>query len=222
MSEVVFAQLCKTVSSVDESKSKILDLYGTASSETPKDISANDFINLFYSGIESGDKKFNIDLDASSNELCKKFLDLSGSWYEKNDANLFQIAKRVPEEYGNMMGISVDCFDTCSLLKLRSELLELEDLCQVCSDRQVICCSLTLSELVEVLNDGDNTINRKNPSEVTLTSVAGASGGTFLSNASAVEMLKTGDKLAFSILITNPSNKVKDVEIMLHFNIKNN
>ena len=59
MSEVVFAQLCKTVSSVDESKSKILDLYGTASSETPKDISANDFINLFYSGI-SGDKKFNI------------------------------------------------------------------------------------------------------------------------------------------------------------------
>ena len=120
------------------------------------------------------------------------------------------------------MGISVDCFDTCSLLKLRSELLELEDLCQVCSDRQVICCSLTLSELVEVLNDGDNTINRKNPSEVTLTSVAGASGGTFLSNASAVEMLKTGDKLAFSILITNPSNKVKDVEIMLHFNIKNN
>ena len=98
---------------------------------------------------------------------------------------------------------------------MRSELLELEDLCQVCSDRQVICCSLTLSELVEVLNDGDNTINRKNPSEVTLTSVAGTSGGTFLSNASAVEMLKTGDKLAFDELIVKFTNI--DLELDISF-----
>ena len=198
MTEVVFAQLCKNVSSVDEASSKVLDLYGTMSSVTPMDISSQDFVNLFYSLTEDGNMKFDMNLDASGLEHCKKFLDLSGAWYEKGASTKFQVAERVPVEYGRMMGIGVDCFDTCSLMKLRSELLELEDLCQVVKCASVICCSLSLDDLVEVLNDGDNGINRKKPSVLPLNSQSAVDGSTYLSAVDTNKMLITNDLLAFS------------------------
>jgi len=219
--EVVFAQLCKTVSSVEEATSLVLDLYANGSLARPTVIHAADFINLFYSDVETGNNKFNMNLDASGLEHCKKFLDLSGAWYEKEASALFQVAERVPIEYANMMGLEVECFDTCSLMKLRTELLELEDLCQVCKSKSVICCSLSLDDLVEVLNDGDNATTREKSGDLTLSVVTGVDGSTHLNAADTDQMLKTGDKLAFSILITNPSNKVKDVELKLHFNINN-
>jgi len=221
MTEVVFAQLCKNVSSVEEATSTVLDLYGTAGGSKPMDISSHEFINLFYSLTEEGNVKFNMDLDSSGLVHCKKFLDLSGAWFEKEASALFQVAERVPIEYANMMGLEVECFDTCSLMKLRTELLELEDLCQVCKSKSVICCSLSLDDLVEVLNDGDNTTTREKSGDLTLSVVTGVDGSTHLNAGDTDQMLKTGDKLAFSILITNPSNKVKDVELKLHFNIKN-
>jgi len=221
MTEVVFAQLCKNVSSVEESNSTVLDLYGATGGSEPKDISSQDFVNLFYSLAEEGNMKFDMNLDASGLAHCKTFLDLSGAWWEKDAATNFQVAERVPIEYGNMMGIGVDCFDTCSLMKLRSELLELEDLCQVCKNKSVICCSLSLDDLVEVLNDGDNGINRKKPSELSLSAIFATDGSTYLNAVDTNKMLKEGDLLAFSVLITNPSNKVKDVELKLHFKIDN-
>ena len=217
MTEVVFAQLCKNVSSVEESTSTVLDLYKTGTSETPMDISSHEFINLFYSLTEEGNVKFNMDLDSSGLVHCKKFLDLSGAWYEKDANAKFQVAERVPIEYGVMMGVGVDCFDTCSLMKLRSELLELEDLCKVCKNKSVICCSLSLDDLIEVLNDGDNSETREKPRDLTLAPVTESDGSTFLPVTDTAKMLIKGDKLAFSILITNPSNKVKDVELKLHF-----
>lgn len=221
MTEVIFAQLCKNVSSVEEATSKVLNLYKIGTSETPMDISSQDFVNLFYSLAEEGNMKFDMNLDASGLEHCKKFLDLSGAWYEKGASVKFQVAERVPFEYGRMMGIGVDCFDTCSLMKLRSELLELEDLCKVCKNKSVICCSLSLDDLVEVLNDGDNSANRKKPSDLTLTTAFATDGSTYLNAVDTNLMLITNDLLAFSILITNPSNKVKDVELKLHFKINN-
>ena len=221
MTEVVFAQLCKNVSSVEEAASKVLDLYKIGTSETPMDISSQDFVNLFYSLAEEGNMKFDMNLDASGLAHCKEFLDLSGAWYEKGASAKFQVAERVPIEYGNMMGIGVDCFDTCSLMKLRSELLELEDLCQVCKNKSVICCSLSLDDLVEVLNDGDNSTDRKKPSDLTLSAEFATDGSTYLNAVDTNKMLKEGDLLAFSVLITNPSNKVKDVELKLHFKIDN-
>ena len=219
MTEVVFAQLCKNVSSVEEASSKVLDLYGTTSSETPKNISSTDFINLFYSVTESGDTTFNMSFDPSSLAHCKTYLNLAEGWYEKDVVTLFQVAERVPLEYGRMMGLGTECFDTCSLMKLRSELLELEDLCQVCNNKSVICCSLSLDDLVEVLNDGGVSSNREKPSDSVLAITTAPDGSTSITSGST--MLLTGDKLAFSILITNPSNKVTDVELKLHFNILN-
>ena len=228
MSEVIFAQLCKTVSSVDEAKSHVINLWGTQNSDSEKEISSADFINLFYSETETGNYKFNMNLDGSSNNLCKKYLDLSGlttgytKWYETNRYETFEVAKRVPEEYGVMMGVGVECFDTCSLMKLRSELLELEDLCKLCKSKQSICCSLSLTDLVSTLND-NGTDNRTIPTEssgIIANTISGESG-TFINNTQAQQFLKDGDLLTFSILITNPSNKVKDVELKLHFKIKN-
>ena len=217
MTEVVFAQLCKNVSSVEVSTSTVLDLYGTAGGSKSMDISSHEFINLFYSLTEEGNVKCNMDLDSSGLVHCKKFLDLSGAWFEKEASALFQVAERVPIEYANMMGLQVDCFDTCSLMKLRTELLELEDLCQVCKNKSVICCSLSLDDLIEVLNDGDNSETRKKPRDVSLNAITESDGSTYLPLTDTAKMLIKGDKLAFSILITNPSNKVKDVELKLHF-----
>ena len=367
MTEVIFAQLCKTVSSIEQSDSLILNLYEDKEGNS-REISAQDFINLFYSKTENGDFKFNMNLDASSSAVCKKYLDLSSNWFEKYNSVEFQVAERIPEEYANMMGITAECFDTCSLMKLRGELLELEDLCEVvCNDRQVICCSLSLEDLVETLRDGDNnlsitrsestaridfedalspgdtiivningqppitftatnnpahigganspnfyigvtpsaletrnhfgdaldnypsssagaagvdgldfstssiaavgaspakeridfttksTVNspesyngstfvvsnagvvggvgtstfsggvdefiRKNPKDLTITQKKNTDGSTYIGEDESKQMLKKGDKLAFSILVTNPSNKVKDVELLLHFKI---
>jgi hypothetical protein len=219
MTEIVFAQLCKTVSSVEEANSVVLDLYGTASSETPMDISAVDFINLFYSKVEDSNFKFNMDLDASGLAHCKKYLDLSGAWYEKNNSSNFQISERVPSEYARMMGIEVSCFDTASLMKIRSELLNLEDLCAVTKKSSTLCCSLTLDELVDILNDGSNDYSREKPSTLSVTKIT-VNSNTHIGASDAQKILNSGDKLVFSILVTNPSNKVKDIEIKLHFNIK--
>ena len=218
--EVVFAQLCKTVSSVEEATSLVLDLYANGTLVRPTIIHAADFVNLFYSDVENGDNKFNMNLDETGLALCKKFLDLSGSWYERNNANPFQVSERVPNEYASMMGITIDCFDTLSLMRLRSELLTLDNLCKVCQSSHVICGSLTLNELVEVLNNSDNA-ERIKPSDLSLTKNNSADGSTFIELNDAKFMLLDGDLLAFSILITNPSNKVKDIELKMHFQIDN-
>jgi hypothetical protein len=51
--------------------------------------------------------------------------------------------------------------------------------------------------------------------------VNGANGNTGIDAASSATMLKDDDKLAFSVLITNPSAKVDDIELKLHFKINN-
>jgi hypothetical protein len=336
MSEVIFAQVCRTVSAVDESKSLMVDLYKNKTG-IAREITAEDFINLFYSRTESGDYKFNINLDASSNKLCKQYLDLSNNWWERYAGGEFQITERIPSAYANMMGITEDCFDTCSLMRLRSELLELENICGIWSKCKLVCCSLSLDELIEILKDGDNdashrrnessaTINfgavatadvnitisdvvftaktsgaseatqynigndeeesatnlkeklaahsnfnsfdiqisdatitlktkasfsspasqntktittnmadvtvtnfsggvnpmkRKDPKDETIAVNRNSDGSTYVDRNDAEKFLMKNDQLGFSILITNPSNKVKDIELILHFRIKN-
>lgn len=340
MSEVIFAQVCRTVSAVDESKSLMIDLYKNKTG-IAREITAEDFINLFYSRTESGDYKFNINLDASSNKLCKQYLDLSNNWWERYAGGEFQITERIPSAYANMMGITEDCFDTCSLMRLRSELLELENICGIWSKCKLVCCSLSLDELIEILKDGDNdashrrnessaTINfgdiatvggtitisvgeasvvftakggdaslgtqynkgtsagesatnlkeklaahsnfnsfdiqisdatitlktkasfsspasqntktittnmadvtvtnfsggvnpmkRKDPKDETIAVNRNSDGSTYVDRNDAEKFLMKNDQLGFSILITNPSNKVKDIELILHFRIKN-
>ena len=200
---------------------------GTAGEKNKyREIQAEEFVNLFYSRTEAGNTDFNMNLDEESLRQCEAYFKLNENWKEKGTTVAFQVAERVPIEYGTMMGIGTECFDTCSLMRLRSELLELEDLCNVCKNQSVICCSLNLDDLIDTLNDGDDAGGtRKKPAA--LNSGDGpdaqhhASGSTFINATDANNMLNDGDKVAFSVLITNPSNKVTDIEIKLHFEIKN-
>jgi len=199
---------------------------GTAEEKNKyREIQAEDFINLFYSRTEAGNTEFNMNLDKTGLALCMSYFKLNTAWYEKDTATLFQVSERVPLEYANMMGIGTECFDTCSLMRLRSELLELEDLCNVCKNQSVICCSLNLDDLIDTLNDGDNTADRLRPSDINSgagpDAASASDGSTFINATDGNQMFSDGDNVAFSVLITNPSNKVKDVELKLHFNITN-
>ena len=205
---------------VASSVTGVVGVVGVAFQEKiPKEIKGQEFINLFYSLTEEGVYEFNMNLDASSAEVCISHLNLP-TWYEKNNSSLFEVAEKVPGEYGRMMGLGMECFDTCSLMKLRSELLELEDLCKACQNKSVICCSLSLDEIIDILNDGDGA-GRVRASDAAKKKVNGANGNTGIDVASSETMLLDDDKLAFSVLITNPSAKVDDIELKLHFKIKN-
>jgi hypothetical protein len=228
---ISFAQLCKNVSSIEKSESHQIHLYGTGSTETDRTISSVDFINCFYSApqhntnSENGesDIKFSMGEDKASRDLVASKVNLQ-LWYEANETVLFEVAQRVPSEYAEQMCCQVNDFDTCSLMNIRSELLELEDLGNACKSQQLVCCSLTLEELAETIYDAGTGSGDGSVASMGFTTVEDDGGRikrVTTSDPEAAKLLPDGTTLTMSVMITNPSNKVSDVELILHYKIVN-
>ena len=225
MSEITFAQLCKNVSSIEKSESHQVHLYGVTNSETERTISAVDFINCFYSADrhnEGSDIKFSMGEDSTARTLADTKVSLD-TWWESKTAAPFEVATSVPNRYATEMCCNVTDFDTCSLMKIRSELLELENIGAACKTHQLVCCSLTLEELSNVVRDANGVAGQMGViGSLGYDSVNGDGGGikkVANADAQAAALLPVGTKLCFSVMVTNPSNKVSDIELKLHFKI---
>ena len=177
---LIFAQLCKKLSPVETNPATIVEL--NREDGTPVPISSDEFIDSFYrhNGL------FSL-TDCCSNIMTLQSTSVVDSvWYVDGvDVNLEGL---IVGAWENDLGVDNSCWTACSVMSITSELLRVNDLCNLKCN---VCCSLKLSELFATLNAADD----------------GTRSTDFVS----------GDRLTLSVLFTNDNPGVNPVEFRLNF-----
>ena len=113
----------------------------------------------------------------------------------------FNVVGAVEGQWASDLNIPVDCWSACSLLRITEELLKAN---YICSLKCNVCCSLCSYELAEALNSisnaSSNTLGQYGP-------------------RNARQPVLLGDRLALSVLFTNPNIGVRPIDLRLHFSM---
>jgi len=214
----VFAQLCTETSSADVEKSTVINLYDNSSNVAPLDIDGSEFMEIFYPN--GRDFEINCDGPTTSYKTMDggDFMRLD-SWVRAADAargvdghelpsptdssgHQFELVPEVLEQWSRDLGVDKDCWTPCSVLNITKELLRANYICN-CSVN--VCCSVSALELAQALNARSNEGS----------TLAGAQ----YDGRSADKPVIKDDKLALSLLFTNPNTGVKPIDLRLNFNI---
>ena len=225
----VFAQLCTEVSAVQIEKAHVINLYdGSTSDVGPLEISGNMFMAYFY----PDGRSFSLNCDASGERATNvpmaqgetgagggDFMRLD-AWNRSSgpvfdppgggavlgtdvSAVQFELAPEVIARWAKDLGVADDCWTPCSLMRIVSQLLKANYVCNLACD---VCCSLCTYELAQALNSRAN--------EGALRTGAQYDGRT------ASKPVKKDDLVALSLLFTNPNSGTRAVDVRLNFKIQ--
>ena len=194
MPSTIFAQFCQTLETiVDCSNATIFHLYHDVSHAVfPWKLTTNEFLELFYNqGI------FHIrdccdNVMQTDNWTWARIASGSGALGNGGKAN---IPQRVLEQWyidaSNNTGGNFH-WETCSELVITAQLLQARNLCNLACN---ICCSLTLNEIVGILNAQDH--QHRTPTSPFIT----------------------GDDIILSLVFTNSSLLTNPVVFFFHFEV---
>jgi hypothetical protein len=186
---IVFAQLCKKLTEVKVNDAKVFELSDV--NGNPYLLTTEEFINMFYkhNGV------FSL-TDCNSDVLTLTQQDSEDQvWYVNGEG--LKLNNLVIQQWEDDIGVESSCWAPCSLLCIMNELLHANNLCNLKCN---VCCSVTLEELIALLNSRDQ---------------GGADERDELGGPI------TGDRVSLSVLFMNDNTDVKPVELRLNMRIQN-
>ena len=226
----VFAQLCTEVTAIEIEKATIINLYDNSGDIAPLDISGDQFMAYFY----PDGRSFQLTCDASGERVDNVPMTQTKSGFGGGDfmrldawvrasrafgsgdqagAGLnqdlsgvqFELAPEVIAHWAKDLGVSADCWTPCSLMRIVSQLLKANYVCNLACD---VCCSLCTYELAQALNSRGN--------------VGALKEGAQYDGRDASRPVKKDDLVALSLLFTNPNSGARAVDVRLNFKISKN
>jgi len=226
---MVFAQLCTEVTAIEIEKALVINLYDNSDNITPLDMSGDQFMSYFYpdgrsfslncdisgrravvtpmkqtkNGFGGGDF-MRLDAWVRAEEMLSNSGEGSAGLAQDLSGVQFELAPEVISRWAQDLGVTADCWTPCSLMRIVSELLKANYVCNLACD---VCCSLCTFELAQALNSRGNE---------------GIAKGAQYDGRNAQKPVKENDVVALSLLFTNPNSGARAVDVRLNFKISEN
>ena len=216
---LVFAQLCTETDAVELGKSIIINLYDNSTNIVPLSIGTRHFMSFFYpdgrnfslncgqpwyrrvaAGVVEKWDWGRLDNWVQASQLLSTAGEADAGLAQDLSGVQFELAPEVIAHWSKDLGVSADCWTPCSLMRIVSQLLKANYVCNLACD---VCCSLCTYELAQALNSRAN--------------VGALNRGAQYDGRDASSPVKKGDKLALSLLFTNPNVGVRPIDVRLNF-----
>lgn len=203
--EVSMAQLCFEASEMVKDDTYKIHVFANDPSDNSNnswgdvssvELTEPEFVELFYGNNNSGDSEFTA-LVEDGNVLNK--------WYSLLDASYMQFGREgvrgvdFTDEVVNIWTSNCKQLSTCSELSIRAELIKLHNFKKLANCK--VCCSLTYGELVDAV-------------------ASAKADGNGTTRTGADRILTAGDRVSLNILLKQSYPGTQDVEIVIHYQIK--